>query len=47
MPCYIPGAANVVMNQPGIYQAAFHGTTSVAAGAAIPAVLRLLLNLTV
>ncbi|WP_346026510.1 hypothetical protein [Beduinella massiliensis] len=39
------GSSNVVINQPGIYQATFHGTASVDAGTPIPAELTVHLNL--
>lgn len=38
------GTSNVEINQPGIYQATFHGTASVTAGTAIPASLTVRLN---
>ncbi len=40
------GSPEIVINQPGIYQASFHSTVSTATGEAIPAVLTvsLLLN---
>lgn len=34
-----PGSADIVINQPGIYQASFHSTVSTETGASIPATL--------
>ena len=38
------GTSNVEINQPGIYQATFHGTASVNTGTSIPATLTVRLN---
>ena len=38
------GTSNVEINQPGIYQATFHGTASVHTGTSIPATLTVRLN---